>query len=318
VTRPFRFITPLPLLEPPLRAWGDRLRRIEDMGFSAVSVSDHLIGGWSMEPLTALAAAAALTSRLRLMTLVVNADQRHPALLHKSAATVDRASEGRLELGLGAGWLADEYEALGIPFDPPAERVARLAETVTIVKRLFAGERVVFRGRHHVIDGLDGAPAPVQRPHPPILLAGGGRSILELAGAQADIAGIAPVIRADRPADVRLDELRAERVERRLGWLRDAAAATGRDADAVELQLNPVVAVLDGQPPRTEGWIRDLEGDILASPELATTSPYVLAGSVEAWCDRLLEIRARFGFSCIRLPGDPEATRPIVERLAGQ
>lgn len=318
MTRPFRFITPLPVLEPPIRTWADRLRRIEDLGFSAVSVSDHVMGGWSMEPLTALAAAAGLTSRLRLMTLVVNSDLRHPALLHKSAATVDRASEGRLELGLGAGWLADEYDALGIPFDPPADRVARLAETVEVLKRLFAGERVVFRGQHHVIDGLDGAPPPVQRPHPPILLAGGGRSILELAGTHADIAGIAPVLRADRPPDVRLDELRAERVEQKLGWLRDAAARTGREADSVELQLNPVVAVLDNQPARTEGWIRDLEEVILASPELVTTSPYVLAGSADAWCDRLLEIRARFGFSCIRLPGDPEVTRRIVDRLTGQ
>ena len=316
--RPFRFVTPLPVLQPPISAWGDSLRRIEDMGFSAVSVSDHLIGGWSMEPLAALGAAAALTSRLRLMTLVVNSDLRHPALLHKSALTVDRASEGRLELGLGAGWLADEYRALGVPFDPPAERVARFAETVQILKRLFAGERVVFRGQHHVIDGLDGAPMPVQRPHPPILLAGGSRSIVELAGSQADIAGVAPVIRADGRNDVRLEELRPDRVERKLGWLREAARTAGRQADVVELQLNPIATLLEKQPPLTESWMRDLEGDILSDPLLAMNSPYVLVGSVDQWCDRLIEIRERFGFSCIRLPGDAAATRPIVERLAGQ
>src|SRR5215204_2409226 len=134
-----------------MRAWRDRLRRIEDLGFSAVSVSDHLVGGWSMEPFTALAAAAGASSRMRLMTLVVNSDIRHPAQLHKAAATVDRASEGRLELGLGAGWLEHEYEALGIPFADAAERVSRLAETLQVLKRLFAGERVVFRGKHHAL-----------------------------------------------------------------------------------------------------------------------------------------------------------------------
>src|SRR5688572_4075121 len=129
-------------------AWGDRLRRIEDLGFSAVSVSDHLVGGWSMEPFTALAAAAGASSRLRLMTLVGNIEMRHPAQLHKAAARVDRASEGRLELGLGAGWLAHEYAALGIPFASATERVSRLEETIQVLRRLFAGERVVFRGTH--------------------------------------------------------------------------------------------------------------------------------------------------------------------------
>jgi probable F420-dependent oxidoreductase len=318
VTKPFRFITPLPILEPPMGAWGDRLRRIEDLGFSAVSVSDHLVGGWSMEPFTALAAAAGASSRLRLMTLVVNSDIRHPAQLHKAAATVDRASEGRLELGLGAGWLAHEYAALGIPFADATERVSRLAETIQVLKRLFAGERVVFRGTHHALDGLEGAPAPVQRPHPPFLLAGGSRSIIGLAGREADIAGIAPVFRADGRAEDRLDQLRPEAVERKLSWLRDAAAAVGRDPGTIELQLNPVTGVLGTLAPRTEGWMRDLEGAILADQDLVRTSPYVLAGSAEQWTDHLLEIRDRFGFSCIRLPGDPEAMGPIVKRLAGQ
>jgi probable F420-dependent oxidoreductase len=318
MTRPFRFITPLPVLEPPIQAWGDRLRRIEDLGFSAVSVSDHLVGGWSMEPFTALAAAAQLTSRLRLMTLVVNSDVRHPAQLHKAAATVDRASDGRLELGLGAGWLAHEYEALGIPFADGKERVSRLAETVQVLKRLFAGEQVVFHGRHHAIDGLDGAPPPVQRPHPPILLAGGARSMVELAGREADIAGIAPVFRSAGRLEDRLDELRPQRVKRKIGWLRDAATTIGREPDVIELQLNPITGALGSLPPRTEGWVRDIEPAILADRDLVRTSPYVFVGSAEQWIDRLIEIRDRFGFSCIRLPADPEAMAPIVKRLAGQ
>ena len=316
--RPFRFITPLPILEPPMRAWGDRLRRIEDLGFSAVSVSDHLVGGWSMEPFTALAAAAGASSRLRLMTLVINSDIRHPAQLHKAAATVDRASEGRLDLGLGAGWLEHEYEALGIPFADAAERVSRLAESLQVLKRLFAGERVVFRGKHHALNGLEGAPPPVQHPHPPFLLAGGARSIIELAGREADIAGIAPLFRVAGGPEDRLDQLRPQAVERKLAWLRDAAAAAGRDPDAIELQLNPVSGVLGALPPRTEGWIRDLESAILADQDIVRASPYVLAGTVERWAERLIEIRDRFGFSCIRLPGDPEAMAPIVRRLAGQ
>jgi probable F420-dependent oxidoreductase len=271
-----------------------------------------------MEPLTALGAVAAWTSGLRLMTIVVNSDLRHPALLHKAAITVDFASDGRLDLGLGAGWMAQEYAALGVPFDPAAERVARLAETVQVLKRLFAGERVVFHGRHHQIDGLEGLPLPVQRPHPPLLLGGGGRPIIELAGREADIVGIAPTFSHDRPTGKRLAALGAEGVDRKLGWLHEAAKQVGRPHESIELQLNPVVISIGSAQPTTEGWIRDLEATILADADLEANSPYVLAGSPERCAERLLEMRERWGFSYIRLPGDIDAAASLVHRLAGQ
>jgi probable F420-dependent oxidoreductase len=301
-----------------LRAWRDRLRRIEDSGFAAVSVSDHVGAGWGMEPLSVLAAAATATERVRLMTLVLNSDIRHPALIHHAAATIDVISEGRLELGLGAGWKQSEYAALGVPFARAEVRVGRLAESVEVIKGLFSGAPFSFRGQHHQIEGLVGAPEPVQRPHPPILLAGAGREILALAGREAAIAGVAPLFGEGRTAEARLAALRPERARQKLGWLRDAARAAGRDPDDIELQLSPAVAGLDGQEVSSEGWLRDIAADVLADPGLRDESPYVLVGDLAACTDRLEAVRARFGFSCIRLPGDPAGWTPLVSRLAGR
>jgi probable F420-dependent oxidoreductase len=316
LSRPFQFVSPLPSLQLPVPQWRDQLLRLEDAGFAAVSVSDHVAAGWAMDPLTALAAAAAMTQRLRLMTVVLNSDIRHPALIYAAAATLGRVSEGRLDLGLGAGWKASEYAALGIPFGGPAERVERLAESVQVIKALFVGESVTFRGTYHQIDDLPVA-GPGQRP-PPILIAGGGRQILELAGREADLAGIAPVFREGRSAAERIAELQAASAERKIGWLRDAAVAARRDPEAIQLQLNIALAQPDGAELYAEGWLRDVAADAMADSMLRTASPYVLVGDVEACADRLEAVRERFGFSRIRLPGDPDPWASLVARLAGR
>ena len=158
------------------------------MGYTALYLPDHF--GDQPGPIAALMAAADATTRLRIGSLVFDNDYRHPVVLAKEAATLDLLSDGRLDLGLGAGWLVSDYEQAGIPYDSAGIRIDRLAEAVTIVKGLFTGEEFSFSGKYYTINGLEGLPRPVQKPHPPILLGGGGRKMLTLAAREADIVHI--------------------------------------------------------------------------------------------------------------------------------
>jgi probable F420-dependent oxidoreductase len=174
-------------------SWPSHLRRVEDLGFSTFLVRDHFVPdffGDQPAPLVALAHAAALTTHLRVGTMVLAVDYRHPVMLAKVAATLDLLSGGRLELGLGAGWLRREYESAGLTFDSAGTRIDRLEETVRILDGLFGDGPFSFAGKHYTVTDLDGHPKPAQRPRPPLLIGGGRRRVLTLAGRTADIAGI--------------------------------------------------------------------------------------------------------------------------------
>ena len=317
MTRPFRFMAPMPRLTQPIGRWLDQIRRIEDMGFSSVSISEHLTGGWVMEPLTALTIAAGATERLRLMTLLLSNDFRHPVLLHKAAATLDVVSGGRLELGIGAGWLARDYEASGIVFDPPAIRIDRLAEAVEVIDGLFGMSPLTYAGSHYAIADLDGMPKPVQRPRPPIMIGGGGRRILELAARVADIVGVHCRLDLGALGSAAVADLSADRVSEKIGWIRAAAAAADRRPDDLELQFSTyLVHVGDGPLPARLG-ASTFAPLLAADPALLASSPAVLMGSIDACVDTLYERRERYGFSYLNLGGDLEAVAPIVARLAG-
>ena len=176
------------------RDWSALCRKVEDLGFSTLVMPDHL--GDQFAPMVALGAAFGVTSRLRMGALVACNDFRHPVVHAKELATLDVISEGRLEWGIGAGWLRHEYSMAGIPFDDAARRVERLQEAVHVMKALFGGGPVDHRGRHYKITGLEGQPKPVQQPHPPLLIGGAGRRMLEFAAREADMIGIAPSPRA--------------------------------------------------------------------------------------------------------------------------
>ena len=187
--RPFRFgVGPGAIAVGSAASWRDFARRIEDLGYSTLSVGDHLVGGHG--PIAAIAAAAAATSRLRVGALTFGNDYRHPVVLAQEAATLDLLSDGRLELGIGAGWMHADYERSGIPLDPAGERIERLAEAIAVLKGCFTGDPLTFEGAHYRIAGHVGRPAPVQRPHPPILVGGAGPKVLTLAAREADIVGL--------------------------------------------------------------------------------------------------------------------------------
>ena len=278
--------------------WRSLVRRAEDAGYATVSMSDHLFD--QLAPLPALTAAAAATTEIRLTANVLANDFRHPALLAKEAATLDVLSDGRLELGLGAGWLADDYAQTGIPFDSPGTRIERLAEAVAVIRGLWADGPYSLIGAHYRIDGLDGTPKPVQRPAPPILLGGGGRRMLSTAARLADIVGIALDNRAGviggaiGPTD--------EAARQKVGWIR--AAAPDRWDD---LELSVRVLTHDGPGPL------GIDGDDLAR------SPHALTGSVDALTDRLYRHRDELGVSYyVVSQAALEPLAPLVERLTGR
>jgi probable F420-dependent oxidoreductase len=318
MTRPFRFIAPMPRLTLPVSRWLDEVRRIEDLGFSSVSISEHLTGGWVMEPLTALTVAAGATDRLRLLTLLLSNDFRHPVLLHKAAATLDVASGGRLELGIGAGWLARDYEASGIPFDSPAVRINRLAEAVDVIDGLFGPAPFSYAGNHYRIEQLDGLPKPAQRPRPPIMIGGGGRKILELAARVADIVGVHSRLSTGVLDAAAAHDLSAERIGEKVGWIREAAAAAGRGPDDVELQFSTYIVHVGDRPLPALAAASTFAPLLAADPALLASSPAVLVGSVDACVEALYERRERFGFSYLNLGSNLDAVAPIVARLAGQ
>jgi len=151
----------------------DGARQWEDLGYSTLFVPDHFVDH-PLAPIPAMAMVAEATERLRIGSLVLGNDYKHPVVLAREAATLDLLSDGRLELGVGAGWMTADYEKAGMPLDPPGVRVDRLAESLTVLKGLFADQPFSFDGKHYQITDLDGSPKPVQRPGPPIIVGGGG------------------------------------------------------------------------------------------------------------------------------------------------
>lgn len=184
--RPFRFgVTGR---GESLAQWRDFARKAEDLGYSSLLLPDHF--GPQLAPLIGLGVAAQATTRLRLGTLVLDNDFRHPAVLAKEVATLDLLTEGRFELGIGTGSAPADNEQSGIPLDPPAARYERIVETIGILKSFFREDRVTFNGRHYKVNGLLGYPKPVQRPHPPLLIGARGPRMLRLAAREADIIGV--------------------------------------------------------------------------------------------------------------------------------
>jgi probable F420-dependent oxidoreductase len=317
MSRPFRFIAPMPRLESP-RKWRDALLQIESLGFDTVAISDHLTQGWVMEPTAAMAAALETTDRLRVLSLVLANDFRHPVVLHKTVATLDVLSEGRVELGLGTGWLRSDYDAAGFPYDPPLVRLERLGEAVRVIKGLFGPDPLTYQGTHYAVSELAGLPKPVQQPRPPILVGGGGKRILGLAAHEADIVSVHCNLRRGALDDEAAHDLSSERVEEKVRWVRAAAEEAGRSSEDLELQFTTYLAHVTDVPRSAGASISTFAKHLSADPVLVERSPAVLVGSLEDCVEKLEERRDRYGFSYFNLGGDVENVAPIVDRLAGR
>jgi probable F420-dependent oxidoreductase len=285
MTNQFRFSTAMPRFAGPVSDWRDRLRRIEDLGYWSVAVSDHFTRGWMMEPVVAMTAAADATTTLRILPLVLSNDYRHPVMLHKSLATLDALSGGRVEIGLGAGWMDSEYEAAGMPFDTPGVRVERLAEAVDVITGLFGERPLTYAGKHYQITQLDGLPKPVQTPRPPVLIGGGGRRVLELAGSSADIVGINASMRKGGSTGLSLLDLTGDRVKAKVTIARDAALDAGRDPETLSYQMS-ILSVDITDVPDARPWVSSLASDV-TDPAVLSASPAVLHGTVASCVEAL-------------------------------
>lgn len=300
----------MPSLNRPMDTWRDELRRIEDLGFTTVAVSDHFSHGWAMDPIVAMTVAAEATTTLRVLGMVFCNDFRHPVLLHKSMANLDVFSGGRVEIGLGAGWQRDDHDAAGIGFDDVHMRLNRLTEAVDVIAGLFGPDPLTLHGEHYRITDLDGLPKSVQRPRPPLLIGGGGKRVLELAGSRADIVGINPRLSPDVDPLKAVEELSPASIERKVAWARAAASAAGRDPDfqlrIFDLRVRHGGTVLTATSSHAAH----------ASPQALATSPSVLHGDVEECADQLLATRERFGINYFHLGSNVDAAAPIVAKLA--
>jgi probable F420-dependent oxidoreductase len=291
--------------------WTDKARKLEDLGYAVLTVPDHLAE--FLAPIPALVAAALATKALRVGTLVLNNDFRHPVLIAREAATVDRLSDGRLELGVGAGHMRSEYDQAGLSFGSGGTRVDRLTEAVAIIKALLAGESVTFSGTHYRVTEHTVHPIPVQRPHPPILIGGNGRRLLALAGREAGIVGLSGITFRQGGIQPDLSAWRAAAVEERLAIVRAAAGERYR-----RLELNALVQRVVVTDDR-HGAARELASrwPQLSVDELLA-SPYLLVGTVDQMVEDLRARRERWGISYYTV-FEPfmSAFAPVVNRLAG-
>ncbi len=313
--RPFRFMAgPGDALDRA--ALVERARRAEALGYDVMVVSDHLLK--QLAPLPALVSAAEATTRLRVGTFVLNNDLRHPAVLAQDLATIDQLTGGRLEIGIGAGWNQREYEATGIRMDPPGVRIGRMEEAIRILKGLFADGPFTLEGRHYRITGMEGWPKPVQRPHPPLMVGGGGRRVLGIAAREAQIVSLAPRLPSTSQPDIRgcLAEGTAEKVR----WLREAA--DGR-FDDIEISTYPPlmpITITDDPRPAVRGLadaLRQRFGLEVTEDELLE-SPHVFVGTTEHMVERCLELRERYGITNVMVRSQVDEFAPVVERLAGR
>lgn len=307
--RPFRFGVQL---DKPLAgtSWAETARRVAALGYSTLFIPDHF--GDQLAPMVALASAAEAAPGLRVGTLVLDNDYRHPLVTAKEAATLDQLSGGRLELGIGAGWMRTDYDESGIPYDPPGVRVDRLAEAVAVLKALWREEKVTWAGEHYRLSEAQGLPRPSTPGGPPLLIGGGSPRVLGLAAREADIVGVNPNLRSGAvDASVAADVL-AERFDEKVAWVREAAG--DRLAD-IELQcLCFIVQIGDDR----EAALARLAPFFGLSTEDAAGIPIALVGKPSQVADTLEERRERWGFSywVVHAP-EMEDFAPVVERLAG-
>jgi len=291
--------------------WAAKARRVEDLGYATLCVPDHFDD--QLAPVPALAAAAGATTTLRVGTLVLDNDYRHPLLVAKEAASLDLLSGGRLELGLGAGWLASDYRQSGIACDPPGVRIDRLGESLAVVKGLLAGGKFSFAGRHYTVTDHPGTPLPAQRPRPPILVGGGGRRILALAGREADIVSVNFDLRSGAVGPHLGVTATAAATAEKVGWVREAAGERFGD---VELSFTAYLSMVTDDRDAVAAGMGSgfgLDGDqVLAMPNFAI-------GTVVQIADELERRRDDLGFSYVVVGGEcHEAMAPVVARLAGR
>jgi probable F420-dependent oxidoreductase len=323
MTKPFRFGCQS-FNASSAKEWREKARRAEELGYSSFLLADHYLGPGpalaatnhplqDVAAIPAAAVAAEATDHIKVGFRVLCIDNRNAAVLAKELATIDMLSEGRLEIGLGAGWLKGEYDAMGVPFDPPGVRIQRLAETIEVIRAHMGDGEIDVKGEHVIVSGFEGAPKPVQSPCPPIMIGGGGKKVLTLAGAVADIVSLNFNNRSGVIGPDGILTSTAAETEAKLGWIR---AGAGDRFDDIEIEVGAYFTfVTDDASSMASSF-----GAMFGLDEAQMLEhPHGLFGTVDGICDQLEERRARYGISYVTV-GDSvmDAFAPVVERLAGR
>ena len=295
----------------------EHARTAESIGYTHLCIHDHLEPQLAAIPM--LTAAAMATERLRVCPLVLNNDLRHPAVVAQDLATLDVISDGRLDVGIGAGWNEPEYKAIGLQFDPPGVRIERMTEAIAILRGLFADGPFSFSGRHYTITDLDGQPKPVQRPHPPFIVGGTRERVLRIAAREGDIVGLD--LRQDRES---LPDAWPGRMDTRVDWVRDEA---GPRFEQLDLERAPDRrADRDhAERPRRQrnAWPMPIARRRVSRSNLddIIESPYSMIGTIPSLVDKLRRSRERWGINSYLVGwyDEPELAQlaPLVEQLAG-
>jgi probable F420-dependent oxidoreductase len=307
--RPFRFGIQLSTASSP-SAWRDRARKLEDLGYSTLFIPDHFEDQYG--PLVALTVAAEATETLNVGSLVFDNDYRHPLVLAKECATLDLMSTGRLECGLGAGWMQTDYDESGIAYDAPGVRVSRLEEGIRIVKALWSDELVDFAGEHYHLDKAHGLPRPYTEGGPKVLIGGGSRRVLRIAAEHADIVGINPSLRSGNVGPETIATTTPQHYAERIGWVREFA---GDRIDELELQSLVFLAQI-GRPQQEVA--EEMSALVGFPAEDVAASPIGLFGTEDEIVETLVKRREELGFSYWVLhEAEIDSFANVVSRLAG-
>ncbi|MFJ1458925.1 LLM class F420-dependent oxidoreductase [Nocardia wallacei] len=293
-------------------------QQAEEYGYDSFAVPDHL--GPQVGPIAALGALAVATERIRIGTSVLANGFRHPVVLAKDAATIDVLSKGRLELGVGAGWIKSEFEAAGIPYESPGVRLEKLDETLTILDVLLRGQECHFEGKHYQVRGIKGTPRPRQGPRPPLVTGGGGPKMLRLAAKHADIISVVP--RTTKEGKGLLSGITLDKTVEKVNLIKQAAG--DRFAD-IELNWTITAVVITDDRERTaemalsaieKGLHPDLEVDVQLSVEDILTSPYVAIGTFEEIAEQIRNVRKLTSMSYVGVfPTQMDAFAPVIPLL---
>jgi probable F420-dependent oxidoreductase len=303
------------------REWRETVRKVEDLGYSTLFLADHYLGPGpaqqvartprqDLAPIAAMATAAALSETLRIGCRVFCIDYHVPAVLAKEAATLDLLSDGRLEMGIGAGWSETEYNAMGLTFDRPGRRIAKLAEVVALIRAHWDGEQLDFAGQRFQVRGYAGRPRPVQRPHPPIMIGGGGPRMLAFAGREADIVSMSSVPFVARDADGRDPQAVARH---RIDVVR---AVAGKRYGQLEIESSPYFTAVTDDP---EGALAQAAASTGIAADVLRTHPNVMIGSLETIVENLFSRRESLGVNYVTVQQSQiESFAPVVDQLRGR
>lgn len=321
MSKPFRF--GLQAYAPASgKDWRDLARKAEDMGFSSFHLADHVIGPGpalsatghpvqTVAAIPAMAVAAEATNTIKIGCRVLCVDYRNPVMLAKEVATLDFFSEGRLELGLGAGWLQNEYEAMGIPFDRAGVRLDRMEEVIGLLRASFAEGELSIDGTHVHAVGFEAVPKPVRVP--PLMIGGGAKRVLTIAGREADIVSLNFDNSSGKLGPAGIGSSTAELTMQKIGWVKEGAGAR---FDQIEIEIAAYFTIVTPDGDGTRAKMAPMFG---MTPEVLADHPNALIGSIDEICDRIVERREKFGISYVSFGASViDAVAPVIDRLAGK